>query len=165
MKDSTETPHLFVYDTAYKTWHREDSEVIKDFCLCRTDDGEKEELYYINGNGEIKTILGTGTPSTAPVQWSLTSGLFGLGMPDEKYISRLVYRMMVPQGASVSISIQYDSNGTWVPIQTITGNSLRSFNLPIRVRRCDHFSVGMSGTGDVRIYSVSKTIEQGSDIS
>ena len=41
---------------------------------------------------------------------------------------------------------------------------LRSFSVPLRPRRCDHFRLRIVGEGDAKIYSISKTIEQGGDL-
>ena len=93
------------------------------------------------------------------------TGLMGMSMPDMKYISRLLVRMSLEVGAKVEISIQYDSMGDWEQVCQMTVTSLRSFSVPIRPRRCDHFRIRIEGEGEGRIYSITKTIEQGSDIS
>ena len=38
----------------------------------------------------------------------------------------------------------------------------RSMELPLQVRRCDHFQIRISGFGDIKIYSIAKVIEEGS---
>jgi hypothetical protein len=86
-------------------------------------------------------------------------------MPDMKYISRLMVRMSLEVGANVAVSIQYDSMGDWEQVCQMSVTSLRSFSVPIRPRRCDHFRIRIDGLGDGRIYSITKTIEQGSDVS
>ena len=40
---------------------------------------------------------------------------------------------------------------------------VRSTMLPVRPRRCDHFEMRLTGTGDVRVFSIAKIMEQGSD--
>ena len=47
----------------------------------------------------------------------------------------------------------------------MTGTSLRSFSVPIRPKRCDHMKLKIVGKGDAKIYSITKTIEQGSENS
>ena len=93
------------------------------------------------------------------------SGLMGMSMPDMKYISKLLIRMSLEVGAEVSVSIQYDSMGDWEPVCMMTSTSLRTFSVPVRPRRCDHFRIRIEGEGEGRIYSITKTIEQGSDVS
>ena len=92
------------------------------------------------------------------------SGVIGTVSPDRKYVSRLNIRMSLDIGSRVYINAQYDSCGEWVHLGTMTGTSLRSFTVPIRPKRCDHFRLRIVGEGDAKIYSISKTIEQGSDI-
>ena len=95
----------------------------------------------------------------------METGIWGMSMPDMKYISRLLVRMSLEVGADVEISIQYDSMGDWEQVCNMTVTSLRSFAVPVRPRRCDHFRLRIEGEGEGRIYSITKTIEQGSDIS
>jgi hypothetical protein len=82
-----------------------------------------------------------------------------------KYISRLLMRMSLEAGSSVEVSIQYDSVGDWEQVCQMSVTSLRSFSVPVRLRRCDHFRIRIEGEGDGRIYSITKTIEKASDVS
>lgn len=150
--------HLFVFDTSLNLWHREDNTWVDAFCSC---DGE---LYYIDHKDkQIKTILGSGTKESTPVSWYAESGVIGASMPDTKYISGIVVRMSLTIGAKVKFYAQYDSCGEWEALATVDGKNLRSFSLPIRPKRCDHFRIRIEGVGEAKIYSITKTIEQGSD--
>lgn len=159
MKGADGGYHLFVYDTAKGMWHKEDDLQIDCFCSCMN------ELYGINTSGDIITMLGSGVLDQGNVPWMVETGLIGMTMPDMKYISRLLVRMSLDVGAKVKISIQYDSVGAWEKVCQMTSTSLRSFAVPVRPRRCDHFRIRIEGEGEGRIYSVTKTIEQGSDVS
>jgi hypothetical protein len=85
-------------------------------------------------------------------------------MPDKKYISRLDVRMLLNVGASVFIYAEYDSSGAWELLHSMNGLSLRSFAIPIKPKRCDHLRLKIVGRGDAKIFSICKTIEQGSDV-
>ena len=160
MADTAGVYHLFVYDTAKGMWHREDNLRADAFCSCR------DELFCMeHGTNKIITMLGSGTQDTKAVDWMVQTGPLGTDEPDMKYISRLVLRMSLDIGTRVRFFIQYDSIGGWEPIGMMSGTSLRSFSIPIRPRRCDHFRLRIEGVGDARIYSETKTIERGSDIS
>lgn len=160
MQDMTDAWHLFVYDTAKGMWHREDDLQADCFCSCR------EEMYCIDhSSGKIITMLGSGAKDAGKVRWMAQTGPMGTGMPDMKYISRLVIRMSLDIGSRVRFLAQYDSVGGWEHLGTLTGTSMRSFSVPIRPRRCDHFRLRIEGEGEARIYSITQTIEQGSDIS
>lgn len=160
MKSADGKYHLFVYDTAKGMWHKEDNLHVDCFCSFGG------EVYGIDhGTKKIITMLGSGTKDSEKVPWMVETGLVGMNMPDMKYISRLLVRMALEVGSKVSIKIQHDSIGDWEQVCQMTVTSLRSFAVPIRPRRCDHFRIRIEGDGDGRIYSITKTIEQGSDVS
>ena len=149
---------LFVYDTAKNMWHKEDELQVDAFCSCRG------EMYAVS-KGKIITLLGSGTQDTNPVEWMAETGEIGISSPDMKYISRLNVRMAMDIGAEVSFYAQYDFSEEWEPLFSMRGTNLRSFSIPIRPKRCDNMKLRMEGVGMVKIYSITKTIEQGSDIS
>lgn len=158
MKDAAKNWHLFVYDTAKGMWHKEDNLKADAFCSCQG------EMYAISG-GKIITMLGSGAKGENSVKWMAQTGPIGTDMPDMKYVSRLTIRMSLTLGTRVRFLVQYDSMGGWDHLCTLTGKNLRSFSVPIQPRRCDHFRLRIEGDGEARIYSITKTIEQGSDIS
>lgn len=158
MMDEAGTYHLFVYDTFRGMWHREDNTEVREFCACRG------ELYYIDGLGVIRTVLGSGTEDTAVIDWMAETGIIGTDSPDKKYISRLVVRMYVEVSTQIDVYIQYNSVGEWEHIYNMMGDSLRSFSVPIRPKRCDHLRLRFEGKGMAKIFSICKTIEQGSDV-
>ena len=160
MRDSKDNWHLFVYDTTRGMWHREDDLRADCFCSCR------EELYAIDHDTrKIITMLGSGTQDRGKVKWMVQTGVIGTDMPDMKYVSRLLVRLSLEIGARVRLFAQYNSTGGWESLGTFTGTDLRSFSLPVRPRRCDHLRLRIEGEGDAKIYSITKTIDQGSDIS
>lgn len=159
MSDADEQYHLFVYDTVKGMWHKEDDTQAVEFCNCRGD------LYYIDYASKlIKTVGGTGVTETTPVRWEVTTGLIGTDSPDKKYISRMEVRLKLVVGTKVSFYAEYDSGGEWEHLFTMTGTNLRSFAVPIRPKRCDHMRLRIIGTGDAKVFSICKTIEQGSDV-
>lgn len=159
MKDSEGKANLFVFDTAKKLWHREDETDVLDFCSCNN------ELYFIDKkDGKIKTVFGSGSEESEPVEWMVETGVLSTDSPDKKYISRLTVRMSLEIGSDVSFFVQYDSAGAWVPLASMTGTSLRSFAIPLRPKRCDHFRLRIVGEGDATIFSIAETIEEGSDM-
>lgn len=158
MKDNLGAYHLFVYDAAKNMWHKEDNLHALDFCSCRG------EMYAIN-NGKIITMRGSGTPESGMVEWMVETGEIGISSPDMKYISRLTVRMSMDIGAEVTFYAKYDFADEWEHLCTLTSDNLRSFSLPIRPKRCDHMKLRMDGFGAVNVYSITKTIEQGSDRS
>lgn len=159
MMDEDEIYHLFVYDAAKGMWHREDNTHALQFCANRGD------LYYIDDKDKwIKSVKGSGEPERTPIKWEAVTGIFGTDSPDKKYISRLDVRLLLSPGSTVTFYAEYDSSEVWEHLHTMVGTSLRSFAVPIRPKRCDHLRLRIVGQGDAKIYSICKTIEQGSDI-
>ena len=158
MKDTNGAWHLFVYDTKKGLWHREDNLRVKDFCSCRDD------LYYIEHEGTAICTIQGGELDTAPVKWMAETGDIGISSPDKKHVSRITVRLSLQTGTKVRFYVQYDSSGEWEILYETLGTRLRSFAIPIRPRRCDHLRLRIVGEGDAKIYSIAKTVEQGSDV-
>jgi hypothetical protein len=151
--------NLFVFDTLKGMWHREDNTAAMQFCNFRGD------LYYIDfADLMIKTVLGTGELDETPIKWEAVTGVIGTDSPDKKYISRIDVRMHIPVGSRVMFFIEYDSDGEWRYLFTMTGMKLKSFPVPIRPLRCDHLRIKIVGEGDAKIYSICQTFEWGSDL-
>ena len=67
--------------------------------------------------------------------------------------------------SEVRVYAQYDFSEDWETLFSLRSNNLRSFSLPIRPKRCDHMKLRIEGVGGAKIYSITKTIEQGSELS
>ena len=158
MKDNSGEYTLFVYDASKDLWHKEDNLAVQEFCSCRN------ELYYIpKDSTEIKTLFGSGTVDDTPIEWMAETGVIGMYTPNKKYVSRINVRMSLDIGTKMYFYVQYDSSGEWELMTQMTSSSLRSFTVPIRPKRCDHFRLRMVGVGDAKVFSMVKTLEQGSD--
>ena len=158
MADNLGAYHLFVYDVAKGMWHKEDDLQVDYFCSC---DGE---LYAIS-NGKIITMNGSSESASLPVEWMVESGEIGISSPDMKYISRITIRMSMDINTEVGIYAKYDFSDQWECQCVLRGTNLRSFSIPIRPKRCDHMKLRIEGVGGAKIYSITKTIEQGSELS
>lgn len=158
MADAKGMYHLFVFDTKRGLWHKEDNTQVKDFCASRG------ELYYIDTDNKIKTILGSGTVEESDIEWMAETGIIGAYSPDKKYLSRIDVRMLLNVGTRVHFYVEYDSTGKWEHLFTMTGMTLQSFTVPVRPRRCDHLRLRIEGDGEAKIFSICKTTEQGSEL-
>ena len=158
MKDASNNYNLFVYDISKGIWHKEDDLKADGFCSCRG------EMYAIN-DGNIITMLGSGEKDSADVEWMVQTGEIGLNSPDMKYLSKITLRMSMDTGSSVAVYAQYDISNRWELVCMLQSTHLRSFSIPIRPKRCDNMKLRIEGVGSTRIYSITKTIEQGSDQS
>ena len=151
--------YLFVYDTSSGMWFKEDNTHVNYFCPCNG------ELYFTDYSGnEIKTLLGSGAEESEKVNWMAETGVIGISLPDRKYLSRLLVRMSLEIDTEVTFFLQYDSCGEWERVYSGKGRSLRSYSIPIKPKRCDHFRLRIEGKGAAKIFSITKTIEQGSDL-
>ena len=160
MQDYMGSYHLFVYDTAKGMWHKEDNLQADAFCSCR------EEMYAINHETkQIITMRGSGIREDGAVEWMVQTGEIGISSTDMKYISRLNVRMAMDVGSEARIYAQYDFSDEWELLCAMKSTNLRSFSIPIRPKRCDHMKLRIEGEGMTKVYSITKTIEQGSDLS
>lgn len=167
MKGSGGTWCLFVYDTRLGTWHKEDATHAEAWCSCQ------DEMYYIDASDKkIRTVLGRGTKDTSPISWMAetgtimaltTSSNYPEWISNKKFVGRMLIRMSLDAGATMQVYIQYDSSGVWEKLWDMTGKNLRTFSFPVRPHRCDHFRLKLEGTGGAKIYSITKTLERGSD--
>ena len=149
--------HLFAYDAQRGIWHREDRTKADSFAVSGTD------LYYIE-DGAIKSETGGGNTDEGPVEWHAETGDIGMRTPDQKTLTRLNLRLRLDPGSRMTIYIRYDDMPEWRHVCTLTGNTMRSFTLPVLPQRCDHFRLRFSGRGEFRLFSIAKTLEQGSDV-
>lgn len=151
--------HLYVYDTRLRMWWREDSTNALGFA--QVDD----ELYYIDRDtNKLMAVFGKAGVREDKVPFSAVTGIIGYETRDHKYVSRLNIRTLVPENGQLSVWFRYDSAGDWLLAGRLEGHGkVRSAMLPVRPRRCDHFEMRLEGSGDVRVFSISKIMERGED--
>lgn len=162
MRGSDGKYDMFVFDSKTGIWCREDE--TRALCFARY----KDDLYYIDGgDGCIKSVGGTapfsGGGTEDEVLWSVESGAIGYTSPDNKYVGRINLRITLEAGTSVDFFVQYDSSGEWEQKFNMSGVGTRTYSVPFIPRRCDHFRYRISGKGDCKIHSVTKTIEEGGE--
>lgn len=162
MKDTQNKWHLFVFDTRTNLWHREDDAQAIAF-------GWNGELYMLTSDGKLWL---TGNVRAAPsgatqegaVSSSVEFGDFIEADPNKKGLSKLQIRAELTEGATMKIYLQYDSSGTWVEIKSLSAAKKRSYYIPIVPRRCDHFRIKITGTGEWKLYSLVREVYSGSEV-
>ena len=158
MRDRTGKYSIFVLDTARGFWHKEDTVHASYWARCNGD------LYFINADSKrLECVNGSVGTLENDVEWSATTGLMGYETVEHKYVSRFNLRMRLPVGSKADMYIQYDSDGIWHHAGHMEGMGTKTFMLPVRPRRCDHFQIRIEGFNEVRIYSFAKILETGSD--
>ena len=74
-------------------------------------------------------------------------------------------RMELENNATFKLEIEYDSDGTWHEQATQSGTGIGSVVIPVRPWRCDHFRIRLSGTGQMKLWSIAKRYRRGSDVT
>lgn len=166
-KDNTGT--LFVYDTTKGLWYKEDDLSVDSFYALPMNNSlyfKSGDVLYITDAGKYSNEISfnVGTTKEDAIEWYAETGVIGCSAIDKKYVSRMSLRLSVGIGTRVYVFAEYDSSGVWELMATITGTRLGTFTFPIKPKRCDHFRLRISGTDECKIYSISKTLEQGSDM-
>ena len=171
MQDQSGKWFQFVYDTENRMWFKEDSVKAMGYGAVM------DELYYIDEeNNTLVTVGGSQGELEEDLKWSATFGLAGLeyrsnykgrmtrdDSQEKRYLSRFNLRVYIEPGCRMKMEIEYDSCGTWEEMGEITGESMKTYTIPVIPRRCEHLRMRLSGEGESRIYSITKQLEVGSD--
>ena len=146
---------LFVYDSLRALWHREDDLHASAFAALQG------QLYCVDAeNCNILCLTGGGATDET-VRWMAETGEIGFLYPEGKYLAGLILRLQLEAGSKMVLSACYDGEGEYLPLATIFGTSLRSFQIPVRPRRCDHFRLKIEGEGSGRVYAITKRLQRG----
>lgn len=157
MRDENIRCHLYVLDTAKGLWHKEDENKAS---FMASADGELI-MAVESGEGTDLVAVGNQTGDKERFPWSATFGVYGYNSERAKYLSRFNIRAQMEAGSVMMMEIQYDSSGKWEKMGEMRSKKLQTFMLPVIPRRCDHCQVRISGTGDVRVYSIARVYEEG----
>lgn len=172
-RDDTGEREMLVYDTKNGTWSKEDDvDVIKMvpfkgdiFYLDRFRESissiNKSVLsYYIDDEGNEKPRY---ISDEGKIGWMVESGMIGYADANNKYIKHINVRMSLELGTNVDCFVSYD-DGPYHHAFNLAGVNTRIFGITVATRRCNHFRYKLVGTGGCKIYSINKTMEEGSDI-
>ncbi len=157
MSDGTEYS-LFVYDTRWRTWHREDAVQAAGFAFW--DGG----LHMLAADGKLWRLDGGAGTKEGPLSWTAEFAdsvrvyeTADTGSQNKKGLLRLRLRCSLAAGSSVSAAVMYDSDGVWHDAGTMAGAAVKkSYDLPLILRRCDHYRLKLTGTGESVIYSLTE---------
>lgn len=153
---------LYVYDTQTGLWHKEDRTHATHFA------SYQGVLYMLNDKGEIWAMgepEGVVTEEEPAFSWAAEFADFTEQEPNKKTIGRLQLRVELEPGATAQVWIRYDSEDGWIPAgDPLSADAKRSYTLPLVPRRCDHCRIKITGTGEARIYSLTREFYVGSEI-
>ena len=153
---------LFVYDTRYGLWHKEDH-------LQAIGFGWDQDLYFLSSDGTL-WLNGNAreVPEDAVSEGAVESAAefadFVENSPNKKGTGKIQLRAELNAGATLKIEIQFDSDGSWELVSQLETAVKRSFYLPIIPRRSDHYRLKLTGSGDWKIYSMVRENYIGSEL-
>ena len=158
MRDESGAWSLFTYDIARGLWLREDELEVKYFA--RVDDS----LWCVDGEGRLLDLRGEQGEREHAVDWAMESGIQYYEQPNRKYLSRFQIQLMMEAGASAEIYLEYDGTGVWQHQGHIALPRAGTVTVPVRPRRCTHMRMRLTGCGDVKVFSITRVLEVGSDV-
>ena len=164
--DDSDVSGLYVFDTRYSVWHREDySYGLFAFC--------DESLYMLTNSGDLWRLDGDTHygNSEGYIEWQVKfadSDNFyettDTSSQNKKGPLRLLIRATLARNTEIVVKIKYD-DGTTHTVGTLTGTSSakkKTYIIPLILRRCDHYRISLDGTGDAAIYSFTTERYSGS---
>lgn len=148
------THEMLVFDTEQGVWMREDDTAARAFW----ESGGK--LYWITGDA----LWCSAGDAEQAVPWRVTFGPYERVTAERQTVARLHVIMDVPPGSGVLAEIRFD-DGPWTPARRIRNAQERTLRIPFVPRRCETFSVRLSGQGPVTLRSIVRKTYEGSDQS
>ena len=99
-----------------------------------------------------------------PVRWCAETGLWGLGIAENKYYSGITIRFTGEKGAKFDVYLSANG-GEWQKKASAKAEGVSSVRLPLTSPRCDNLRLRLCGTGKIGIMSIARTVEGGSGIN
>lgn len=186
MRDSEYRWRLYVYDISKGTWCIEDDINVKYMAYANNGtyivdsdnnvfvinnekiyrkyfplDPNVDEKYHYPGKDIYPGNIPYGEMED-DFDWNLETGDIGMDSPLHKYVKSLNIRFMLAEQSKMKIEIMYDSTDDWENVMEFYCTKKRSYEIPVSIKRCDHFRIRFSGRGDFRIFSIAKSMEGGS---
>lgn len=145
---------ILTYDGEKGIWHRESGPRVTAF------QSAKGVLYY---TGEDSGLYAIGTEEGTAVErllsWEGTTGLFRRTEDKKGFFTGLRLRVSMEPMSSLSLFAEYDSRGVWEPLGQVGAMGTGSREIPLRIRRCDHFRLKLKGRGDMTLYDLRIEME------
>jgi len=145
--------NLYVYDTYNGLWHREDNLNIKDFAWL---DGY---LYALSENSVYRFNSGSEIVSFEAETERFTERHLGA-----KVTSKI--KVMAELGANAMLRIYYKiDEGDYAIADTIITTGYYYYTTYVKPERANSFQIKFEGSGDVKIYELTREMTLGSDIT
>lgn len=154
-----------IYDMSYGLWMKNDARV-KYTGFAQSEAGQVygtdgTKIYGIAANDNI--IFWSATTDEELVEWYAETGDMGLDYSQHKVVRPPAIRAYLPYASELTVSLSSD-DGPWKVAGTYRGNNkTETITVAGFPPRCDHYRLRLSGRGDVRVYSISITLEPASE--
>lgn len=156
---------IYCYDTLKDIWHKESHEGINgavevgqdiflwyEYYLYIFHGGDYADWYYISGD------LAIHNPTTVS---HYTSGVKANNR--HQYVTKITVRAQLGAEAQMHLWLSYDG-GEWEKQADIEAESMQVYDIPIRPRRHHSLRLKMNGSGECKVYAITKDIEEGTVI-
>lgn len=87
--------------------------------------------------------------------------MLGSEYAEKKYLSRILLRTWMDMDSVIELHVEYDSSGVWEYIGRMKQLSAGTMEFPLRLHRCDHVRVRISGQGAARIIGMTRELTEG----
>lgn len=168
-RDQAGELHNLILDTRNGAWIDEGSRNVVSYAAAagvmhEAEIDEADENRLTIRAYETGSPLGDGSPEPAQSSVAETND-YTVTQPNRKRVHRVQLRFVIGSGSSLTVAIRYDSSGDWQTVKTVTGDGRkRSVYLPVLPRRCDHFRLRFTATGDWELHSLALDLRQGSAV-
>ena len=162
MKGPSNVTHLYAYDLKHNIWSIEGLEGEDVYTAMANTDSRLYMLYEQGGVGKLRYVTTAAPLST--VQWYVEFVPFYENTFNRKGYLRLLIRMDMTLESSVTVKVKED-NQAWKTAWTQTAKNDVPVMVPLRLGRCDKFTLRIEGTGDVAIRTVCREYVGGSVIN
>lgn len=165
LQKEDDTYELLVLDIDKAVWHKEDEIRFRDCC---TLDGrlyfisdkaygsfEADKMYVINPEEASEKMYDR--------DWMAVFGPFDEYVENQKIYSKMSLRFIAQPRTRVNVYIKMD-DGDWEIIRKFEYTKTGGEDVPIIPRRCDRFSIKVSGKGDCEIKSLTRRFRRGSGV-
>lgn len=160
-----DTYELLVLDIDKAVWHKEDEIRFRDCC---TLDGrlyfisdeaygsfEADKMYVINPEEASENLYDR--------DWMAVFGPFDEYVENQKIYSKMSLRFIAQPRTRLNVYIKMD-DGDWEIVRKFEYTRTGGEDVPIIPRRCDRFSIKVSGKGDCEIKSLTRRFRRGSGV-
>jgi hypothetical protein len=151
---------LYIFDTTLGCWYKEDSLQVLDFAVLN------DYIYALTGSGTSKSLYALNkinTSSPENISWE-----FELSRLTEEYMgmkgtSKIKVEAELESGSTLSVYVRNDG-GSYRLLNTFNTSGYQYLKVHELPQNAFWFQIKIAGTGDCKIYSITRQIIVNSDI-